>query len=538
MLQTAIRTKNQQAPQSQVSQSRTIVAPIKGWYVGSPLALAPDQTAVLLENAFPEIDFVRARGGAAVFATGMPNAASVTTLMPYRAGGGYKMFAACGGNIYDVSNIGPVGAPLVTGLVSPGPFSYIQFSATGNQTLLAANGVDPVQLYNGVSWGTTPAITGLTGNPLNYLWVFQSNIWALQAGSLDAWYLPGSAIGGPISKFPMAPLFKRGGQLIAGGTWSIQTTGGLQFANIFVTDQGEVAIFSGTTPALSWALQGVYQISPPLGGRPLLQAGGDLAIMTTDGITAISQVQSTDQIALQNTSVTIAIGPAWKDAVQARLGLAGWQILEWPLKTMVIVNMPQTTSSLNTQFVGNGRTGAWCRYTGWDAQCFEVGGSNLDQLLYGTSDGRVMRAESGGYDDGKSYTMTIFPSFTDMAKTDYGFPSLSQSAERKQTKMVRPRLQTLGAILPKITMKTDYDESIPPPPGPGLAPLAGAQWGVALWGVDVWPQASFLSQTWFPAFALGTTLSPVIQVTFAQTATPEVNLTATDVLFETGSLFG
>jgi hypothetical protein len=62
--------------------------------------------------------------------------------------------------------------------------------------------------------------------------------------------------------------------------------------------------------------------------------------------------------------------------------------------------------------------------------------------------------------------------------------------------------------------------------------------GIAKMGIDVWPQSRFLSQGWFPAFALGTTLSPVIQVTFKQLATPEVNLTATDVLFETGSLFG
>jgi hypothetical protein len=537
MLLSALVDKSKQEPRSQISQSRTIVAPIKGWYVGSPLALAPDQTAVLLENAFPEIDFVRARGGAVPFAIGMPNA-PVNTLMPYRAGGGYKMFASCNGSIFDVSNIGAVGAPLVTGLNPSAPFSYIQFSATGNQTLLAANGVDPVQLYNGTSWGTTPAITGLTGLPLNYLWVFQSNIWALQPQSLDAWYLPGSAIGGPISKFPMSPIFKRGGQLIAGGTWTIQLQGGQQFANIFVTDQGEVAIFSGTTPALSWSEQGVYQISPPLGARCLLQAGGDLAIMTTEGITAISQVESTDEIALQNKSVTIAIQPAWQEAVVARTGLTGWQILEWPLKTMVVVNMPQIPSSRNTQFIGNGRTGAWCRYVGWDAQCFEVGGPNLDELLYGTSDGRVMQGEFGGQDDGKPYTMTIFPSFTDMAKTDYGFPSLSQSAERKQTKMVRPRLQTMGAIRPQVTMRTDYDESIPLPPAPSSSPLVGAEWGVAKWGVDVWPQAQFLAQGWLPAFALGTTLSPVIQVTFGQLATPEVNLTATDVLFETGNLFG
>lgn len=578
MLQSALVDKSKQEPRSQVSVSRTIVAPIKGWYVGAPLAQAPDQTAVLIENAFPEIDFVRARGGSLPYAFGMTFAA-VDTLMPYRAGGAYRMFASCNGRIYDVSNPGLVGAALVTGLSAGARFSYIQFSATGQQTLLAANGVDPVQLYNGTTWGVTPAITGLTGAPLNYLWVYESNIWGLQPGSLDAWYLPGSAIGGPISIYPMAPLFKRGGQLIAGGTWSIQTTGGLEFANVFVTDQGEVAIFAGSTPALTWALQGVYQISPPLGSRCLLQAGGDLAIMTTDGITAISQVQTTDQIALQNTSVTIAIQPAWQQAVQDRQGLVGWQILEWPLKTMVIVNMPQTTSSATpagggniltdtqgvpltdtqgvpltdvqqnrsssggpgggTQFIGNGRTGAWCRYVGWDAQCFEIGGAKLDQLLYGTSDGRVMQGETGGQDDGKTYTMTIFPSFTDMAKTDYGFPSLNQSATRKQTKMIRPRLQTFGNIAPQVTMRTDFDETIPsPPPAPAVSLLTGAKWGIALWGIDVWPRSTQFVQSWLPAFAIGTTLSPVVQVTFDQVQMPVVQLTSIDVLFEAGSLFG
>ena len=538
MLQTALTDKSEQKPRMQISVARTLVAPIKGWYVGSPLAQAPDQTAVLLENAFPEIDFVRARGGAAAYATGMPNA-PVNTLMPYRSSGTYKMFASCNGSIFDVSNPGAVGAALVTGLNPNAPFSYVQFSATGQQNLLAANGIDPVQIYNGTSWGTAPAITGLTGAPLNYLWVFQNNVWGLQPGSLDAWYLPGSTIGGPISIYPMAPIFSRGGQLIAGGTWTIETTSGLEFANVFVTDQGEVAIFAGTTPALTWTLQGVYKIPQPLGPRCLLQAGGDLAVMTAAGILAISQIQTMDEIALQNTAVTNAIQPAWQAAVAARTGLSGWQIMEWPLKTMVVVNLPQVPSSINTQFMANGRTGAWCRYVGWDAQCFEVGGLHLDQLLYGTSDGRVMQAETGGQDDGKTYTMTIFPSFSDMAKTDYGFPSLSQSAGRKQTKMVRPRLQTFGAVFPKVTMRVDYDQSIPmaPAPAPGI-PLTGAQWGTAIWGVDVWPQSNVFQQGWISSLALGSVISPVIQATFDQLGTPTFNLASIDVIFETGNLFG
>jgi hypothetical protein len=134
--------------------------------------------------------------------------------------------------------------------------------------------------------------------------------------------------------------------------------------------------------------------------------------------------------------------------------------------------------------------------------------------------------------------MTIFPSYSDMAKTDYNFASLSQSAERKQTKMARPRLVTFGAVSPQVTMKVDYDKTIPLPPAAAPQALTGAEWGVALWGVDVWPTTTVLAQGWLSAPAIGATISPVIQLTFDQIATPSVGLTNIDVLFETGNLLG
>lgn len=540
MLQTALRDKTKQTPRSQISTSRSLTAPVKGWYVGSPLAGAPDLTAYLLENGFPEIDYVRARGGSTSWATGMPSA-PVNTLMPYRAvnSGGIKLFASCNGSIYDVTNTGPVGAALVTGLNASASFSFVQFAASGAQTLLAANGVDVVQLFDGTSWGTAPAITGLTGSPLNYLWTYQSNIWALQPNSLDAWYLPGSTIGGAIQKYPMSPLFKFGGSLIAGGTWTIPTVTGLEVANIFITDQGEICIAVGSTPALAgWQVQGVYKVSPPVGPYCVLQTGGDMAIMTQDGIIAASEIQTKAEIALQNSAVTAAIRPEWQKATKTRLGLNGWQIVAWPMTTMIIINLPQANSADRTQFIANGRTGGWARYFGWDARCFAVGGQFLEKLFYGTSNGIVAQAENGGSDLGAPYTMTIFPSFTDLGKTDYGFPSLSQSAGRKQVKMVRPRIQTDSNISPLITVNVDFDITLPAAPPSGGGQIAGAKWDVAKWDIDVWPKTLFLLQDWRSAEGIGSTVAPIIGVTFQQTATPDVRLTSTDILFESGNLFG
>ena len=77
----------------------------------------------------------------------------VTTLMPYTNGVTVKLFAYCSGNIYDVSTGGAVGAPAVTGLNSVAIMSYVQFSGTGPQTLVAANGVDPLQFFSGAGAG-------------------------------------------------------------------------------------------------------------------------------------------------------------------------------------------------------------------------------------------------------------------------------------------------------------------------------------------------------------------------------------------------
>src|SRR6266576_2709222 len=147
-----------QGKKGQISQSRALYAPIKGWYVGSPMAGAPLGTAFLLENAFPEYDYVRARGGALQWATGMTG--KIASLMPYTNGVVAYLFAYDGaGKIFDVSVQGAVGATKVTGLAVDPEVMYCQYSGTGPQTLIVANGVDPLQFFNGTTWSTSPAWT-------------------------------------------------------------------------------------------------------------------------------------------------------------------------------------------------------------------------------------------------------------------------------------------------------------------------------------------------------------------------------------------
>src|SRR5574337_26782 len=152
-----LRQKSQDN-RSQVSAVKTILAPTSGWYVGENIAEAPPKTAFYLQNVFCQLDYLRVRGGSQAYATGMPNA-SVSSLMPYNAAASSKMFAACGTAIYDVTNTGAVGAAVVTGLTGT-EFVYTQFAGLGGSYLVAVNGSDAAQLFDGVGWNRSWAVTG------------------------------------------------------------------------------------------------------------------------------------------------------------------------------------------------------------------------------------------------------------------------------------------------------------------------------------------------------------------------------------------
>jgi hypothetical protein len=508
------------------SKAAFLPSPTKGWYVGDNLSEAPEGTAYILDNAFPQLDYVRMRGGSASYATGMTNAA-VSTLIPYISASSSKFFAFCSGSIFDISSSGPVGAAAVTGLNASAFLEYIQFTNTGATWLIVVNGVDAAQLFNGATWVTVPAITGLSGGNLAFVWPFKNRIYGVQAASLTYWYLGLNSIGGAATSIDMSGIFRYGGSLLCGTSWSISSNSGLYEVFVIISSEGEVAIFDGLNPAdTAWTMKGLYKISKPLGRRCILKAGGDIAIMTEDGIVPMSSVMTLDQIALQNVAVTKPIAPAWRDAVVARQGLSGWQIATWPLQSMGIINLPKTNVGDVTQFVANVRTGAWARYIGYDSNCFAV---YNNALYYGTSDGRVMQAETGGQDGGSAtYTMTIFPSYNDL-----GSPAIT-----KHVKMVRPRIQSAYPIVPQVTVKVDFDTTKPPQPTASSSAETGALWDTALWDVATWPAALNDLSFWTDAEGFGSMISPVIQLTLSTSVTPDVRLTQIEILYENGNPLG
>lgn len=543
------------------AQLTNFPAPIGGWIKNqsllAPNARRPDGTKVngafILENMFPEATTVRMRAGSDLYATIANGAADVVSFLTYVNGNNRSLFASTDEAIYDVTS--PVIAfnlvdhagnqletdtgdnlilfpsqaiePAVDSLTG-GFWIGVQFANTdGDIFLRAVNGEDTPIVYDGAAWGTTPAITfpvgvGLTPDVLSYVWVYKQRLFFIQKDSLDAWYLPVNSIGGELKKLPLGGVFTRGGSLMFGETWSLESgAGGLSEQCIFATTEGEVSVYQGIDPddADTWSKVGVYRIGKPLGPQAHIRAGGDLVISTDVGFVPLSTAVQRDFAALSPAAVSYNIEVAWNDAVANR-SLANWHCEVWPTKQMVIIALPTPVGAQAQMLVANARTGAWGLYTGWDGLCVQQFG---DRLFFGSTDGRVIEAEVTGLDEGAAYTSVCVPLFD----------PLKSPASMKTGMLARATVLSSQRVTPQVSLQNDFMVSLPASPD-SIAVVGSNIWGVGVWGQAVWSaQAQKTTfQEWQSVSGSGYALAPAMQITSGSLSPPDVELVGIDMTFE------
>lgn len=364
---------------------------------------------------------------------------------------------------------------------------------------------------------------GLDSSEMSFVWSYQNSLWFTQSDSLSAWYLPPDQVGGSASEFPLGGVLANGGSLLSGHRWSLESGGGggLSDQNIFLTTQGEVAIYQGINPdeAATWSLVGVYRIGTPLGKRAYIRAGGDIAFCTTVGLVPLSRAIEIDAVALSSAAISYKIADAWSDAIAQR-GADGWQALVWPENQMAIVSPPDMlTSSDPVMFVTNAETGAWARFTNWQANCLEV---FKGELYFGSADGQVFRANATGEDDGEPYTGVVIPLFQDAG----------ESAALKVGKVGRARVMASSTIKDRVDLLSDYSETVPTPPD--ASPIeGGSTWGSAIWGQSQWmgTTPTVINQRWRSVGGLGYSLAPCYQLTSGSLTPLDAELIDLEITF-------
>lgn len=476
------------------ARSPTLKAPVGGWDARESIADMPADRALFMDNWFPETDKVTVRRGSASHATGLSGATE--TLIEYvPATGAGELFAANGGEIYDVSAAGAIGAGVTGGSHTNDRWQFVNLSTTAGHYVRLFNGADTPQLYDGTTWNETAVAKDAgdaeTLTAANLIWanVHQNRMWFGEGDSMLAWYMPVKTISGAVAKsFPLGSIFRRGGYVMAMATWTRDSGSGSDDVAVFVTSEGECALYVGVDPdaAETWELVGVFRIGRPIGRRCFVQAGADLILITEDGFVPLSAILTLDRSQAAKAALSEQIRQAVNEVVRSYKAVFGWQPIIYPRGQQLIFNVPITTT-LSHQYVFNTLTGAPCRFTGMNAVCF---GMIDDKMYFGGADGRVYQWDEGA-DDNPAGVSTIIS-----ADCAQAFNYFRSSSRKKNFKLVEPILESNG--VPKVAVAMNIDFKIGSTIGnPAAASgAAAATWGVSKWGVGLWGSSSQIYDGW------------------------------------------
>jgi hypothetical protein len=460
----------------------------------------------------------------------------------YVSGAIAKIFCAQQAKVFDVTTTTPV---LVASGRNSGNCCASQLANQGGDWLLVTNDAgDPILRYDGVSWetlisgyvptgGKPSMITGPAGTPvvngqnLTQVCKYRNRFFFVGLNTMSAWYLPLNAAGGVLAEIPLSGAATKGGKLLFCATWSIDAGDGIDDKIVFMTDQGEILVFTGSNPAdaANWRQEGRYTMSPPLGMNAWLGIGGDLLVATVDGILPTSGAITKDRAELELAAITRSIKPMWRDEVIAKRAYP-WTMCKWDEYGGIFVAMPGAPSGSERCLVVNAATGAWARFTGWDVQCcMRLRGD----MFFGTQKGFVMQADRTGYDDGKPYVATLVGGWE-------VFQSPSQTITWRQARASFTARQG-EPFQPQLAATTDYVVNIPTPPIAGPDPGVLDLWDQGLWDVAHWDAAAPMSPVvrntgWVSIGMTGFSHAPIVQVMVAQTALPLVDLINIAATFE------
>lgn len=408
---------------------------------------------------------------------------------------------------------------LYLGTVSGGPFQddeAITDGATGSAT---ADGAGSVVV--------SAVVSGVATSALSALWVHKSRVWAVQKNTLVAWYLPAASIGGTATSFALRGVFRDGGSLLFGATISGDSGDGMDDRAVFVSDQGEVAVYQGTDPASAstWALVGVYRLGGrPMGRKAWMRAGGDIVIACENGLVPLSEAMTKDPAVLDVAAISQRIEDLWRETAEERPASTWpWEIARDDVNGWAMVAAPTSATVERRNLVVNTATGRWAVWTGWDARCLGV----LSRAVYyGSGDGRVLRTEAGGRDDGATYECRLAQAFN-----DFGAPGATKTIQSARMIALAD-----GAFLARLSASRDYTVSFPA--APGVAAIAADNtWGTAVFDTATWGggDPAYVETQWQSIGRTARAAAIQVQVTVGSGVALGLEVQAFDVLVDQGA---
>ncbi len=464
--------------------TQPVPPPVGGWNARDPLPAMAPTDALRLDNFTPMDGGVELRPGTAGHATTIAGLYT-ESVMTYASPSTTKLFAASDDVIYDVTSSGAASSSL-TGLAN-GRWEWVQFTIPSASYLACVNNsADGFKYYNGSGWSTstlTPTSGSIDATKLATIATHMNRIWVVEDNSLDVWYLDLQSITGNVTKLATSSQFSRGGKVMAMASWTRDGGAGMDDVFAIISSNGEVLIYSGTDPgdAATWSKVGLFAIPRPMGRRCAIKFGGDVCILTVQGLIPMSEVLQRANSAQSAVAITDKINGAFSRAANLYGNNFGWQIIEYPRRGLLIINVPVVERSTSHQYVMNTKTGAWCRWLSIDAACWGLKG---DTLYVGRSDGTVRSFDDTYEDDGAP-----IDALSVQAYNAFGDPSRKRWV-RFQPQMVKPE-----TYAPAVDILLNYTPEIPSYSAP-LSPASGWIWDVTSWDDLTWGDENLSTFDW------------------------------------------
>jgi len=510
---------------AQQLQAITLPAPTRGIIQNENEAYMAPGGAIVMDNWVPTMRGAKLRGGCIRWSV-LPETTPVISAFHYASGNVQKMFAGNAGKLYDVTaNAAPT---LIKSGQASGNYCASQLANQSGDYLMVVNDAGDYPLrYDGTAWTTLNGgqITGpagstvVAGHNLTYVCKYRNRWFFIEGGSMNAWYLPLNAIQGALSMIPLSGAATKGGKLLFCASWSIDAGDGIDDKIVFATDLGELLIFTGSDPsvAANWRQEGRYQVPAPMGMNAHMPIGGDMLIATVGGIVPISASITKTSEELELAAITRQIKPMWRDEVNAKRAWS-WTMENWEEYGGIFVTWPGGDPGNRYCAAVNAATGAWCRFVGYDATCFV---RMRGDMFFGTQGGIVMQADRTGYDDGVPYVANLVGGWEMFAS-----PPNTITWRQARASFAASNAQPFQ---PQLSACVDYVVTLPTPPPPGPDPGLAEVWDQGLWDHARWDQPApgrpvVTNTGWVSIGMTGFSHAPIVQVTVAQQAKPDVEL--------------
>ena len=376
-------------------KSVSIPAPVGGLNSRDSVDNMGQLDAIRMSNFFPSTGKITMRNGYASFCTGV-GSGDVETLVEHNAGDNRQLLAVgSNGTLYQINTGSAVSKK--TGL-SNGRFQTAAF----NGYTVFVNGTDTPFSWNGSTEAdlTITLSDSSSADSLKGVHVFKNRVYYFRGDEQKFYYSASvDTFSGNFTLFNLGLVDDVGGNLIQIKTLTQDGGEGMDDLIAFIMDSGIVLVYSGSNPGSGFALVGSYRIAEPVNEiRGAAKFGGDVAVITTEGVVALSKVFTKDTIGTSASALSEKIRGDIIEQVAETRTTKGWQIFLDPKGDKIIINFPtgDGTDPYN-QFVFNPIINAWCLFENIPAR---VWGQYNNDVFFGGASGVVYKIT--GNADGSS----------------------------------------------------------------------------------------------------------------------------------------